>query len=307
METRIMKFEDVVNNPSKFVAMTGYFPDEFYALIPWFEQSLAESRYTLEGKGRQNRLTSYKNSPLQTINDKLLFILVYFKQYPTQVVLGEIFGISQSKANLWIHFLTPVLQSALSKSGQAPARNMEDLVLQDAAVFMHDGTERPIQRPSDNAEQKKYYSGKKKMHTVKNDILANADCKVLFLTLTVEGKKHDKKLADESGYRLPKGSKLLQDTGFQGFSVGNFSIIQSKKKPKGSELTESEKETNRAVSKMRIRIEHVISGVKRYRIVKDKCRNWLRGFKDSIMEIACGLHNFRLIFRPWKAIECSLE
>jgi hypothetical protein len=133
--------------------------------------------------------------------------------------------------------------------------------------------------------------------------LASEDCRVIFLTPTVEGKKHDKKLADESNYALPEGSTLLQDTGFQGFTVDDVSIVQPKKKPKGKELSQDEKDSNQAISRIRVRIEHVINGVKRYRIVKDKCRNWLKGFKDRIMEIACGLHNFRLKFRPWEKIE----
>ena len=62
-----------------------------------------------------------------------------------------------------------------------------------------------------------------------------------FLTPTVEGKRNDKKLADESVYQLPKGSYLLQDTGFQGFELESFLILQQKKKPRGSELTEEEK------------------------------------------------------------------
>jgi hypothetical protein len=142
---------------------------------------------------------------------------------------GVTFGISQPKANQWIHFLTPILQSALSKSGEAPCRNMEEFPPQDFDIFAHDGTERPIQRPKDNEEQKKYYSGKQKRHTVKNNLLANSVCKVVYLTPTVEGKKHDKKLADESEYELPEGSVLLQDTGFQGFTVEGVFIIQPKK------------------------------------------------------------------------------
>ena len=119
----------------------------------------------------------------------------------------------------------------------------------------------------------------------------------------MEGKKHDKKLADESEYILPEGSKLLQDTGFQGFSVPNVEILQPTKKPRGKELTQDQKDRNRNVSKTRIRIEHVVSGVKRYRIVKEKCRNWVKGFTDQVMEIACGLHNLRLRFRPWQEVK----
>jgi hypothetical protein len=52
-------------------------------------------------------------------------------------------------------------------------------------------------------------------------------------------------------------------------------------KPRGKELVPEEKEDNRLISKIRIRIEHAIGGVKRYRIVKDKIRNWKQGFRES--------------------------
>lgn len=75
--------------------------------------------------------------------------------------------------------------------------------------------------------------------------------------------------------------------------------MQPKKKPKGKELTDMEKHVNQWISSIRIRVEHAINGVKRYRIVKDRIRNWKKGFKDSVIETCCGLHNFRLKFRPW--------
>lgn len=136
-------------------------------------------------------------------------------------------------------------------------------------------------------------------------MIANYECVIIFLTLTVEGSRHDKKIADEAGYILPKGGRLLQDAGFQGLSVENVSIIQPIKKPKGKELTPDEKERNRDISRVRVRMEHVISSIKRHRIVKDKFRNWLRGFADEVMEIACALHNFRLRFRPWQKIKAD--
>ena len=116
----------------------------------------------------------------------------------------------------------------------------------------------------------------------------------------MEGKKHDKKVADESEYKLPKGCRLVQDTGFQGFSLEEVVIIQPKKKPRGKVLSDLEKQhINLWISSLRMRVEHAIGGVKRYRIVKDKVRNWKRGFRDLVFETCCGLHNFRLEFRPW--------
>jgi hypothetical protein len=108
-----------------------------------------------------------------------------------------------------------------------------------------------------------------------------------------------KKLAYETEYCLPSGSKLAQGTGFQGFKLDQVVILQSKKKPKGKALSDLEKDINQWHASLRVRIEHAIGGVKRYRIVKDKIRNWKTGFGDAVLETCCGLHNFRLNFRPW--------
>jgi DDE superfamily endonuclease len=125
-------------------------------------------------------------------------------------------------------------------------------------------------------------------------------CHVCFLSHTWEGKASDKSLAELAGYHLPPGSYLYQDKGFQGFCLQDVTIIQPKKKPSGGELTPPEKAANRRISSIRIRIEHAIGGVKRYRIVKDKIRLLKDGIRDAVMETCCGLHNFRLQYRPWQ-------
>ena len=120
-----------------------------------------------------------------------------------------------------------------------------------------------------------------------------------FLSATYEGKANAKSLADLEGDRLPPGSCFYQDMGFQGFVLAGVTIVQPKKKPPGGELTPPETATNRRISSIRIRIEHVIGGVKRYRIVKDTIRLLKDGLRDAVMETCCGLHNFRLQYRPW--------
>jgi hypothetical protein len=125
-------------------------------------------------------------------------------------------------------------------------------------------------------------------------------CHICFLSATYEGKANDKSLAELEGYTLPHGSWLYQDMGFQGFILNGITIVQPKKKPPGGALTPPEKATNRAISSIRVRIEHAIGGVKRSRIVKDKMRLLKDGIRDTIMETCCGLHNFRLQYRPWR-------
>jgi hypothetical protein len=165
--------------------------------------------------------------------------------------------------------------------------------------FYHDGTERPVQRPGDADEQEEYYSGKKRCHTIKNILLIGATCAIEYLSPTHAGKWHEKSIVDDESYRLPAQSTLYQDMGFQGFTVATVTIRQPTKKPRGGELTPPQKEENRRIASEKMRIEHAICGVKRCRIVKDKIRYWQDNIRDMVMEIACGLHNFRLRFRPW--------
>jgi len=116
------------------------------------------------------------------------------------------------------------------------------------------------------------------------------------LSATCEGKKHDKRLADEQALRFPKGSKLWKDTGLQGYEPERLTTLQAKKKPKGGELSPEEKETNRRVSKVRVRVEHSSAGVKVFRSVRDIYRNFKAGFEDTLIETAYGLHKLRSDF-----------
>jgi Helix-turn-helix of DDE superfamily endonuclease len=104
--------------------------EEFGELVPSFEEAFQErmNEWRLDGKRRSGRgYTTYANCPLPTPEDRLLFILVYLKTNMLQVMQGELFGLPQNKANQWIHTLLPVLQAALRRLGEAPARSMEDL------------------------------------------------------------------------------------------------------------------------------------------------------------------------------------
>ena len=216
--------------PKQFLALTGYTVAEFDALLPTFSDRFEAQMQasTLTGKPRQRPYVSYDNSPLPTMADKLLFILMYLRKATTQDIFGEVFGMPQPVANQWIHRLHGCLNQALAILDAIPAWKADDLDLADDAVklYFQDGTERPIQRPKDPEVQETFYSGKKKRHTVKNNVLVNAQGEIVLLTATCEGKKHDKKLADEAAFTLPEGSLLYQDTGFQGFALEGTTIFQ---------------------------------------------------------------------------------
>jgi hypothetical protein len=100
--------------------------------------------------------------------------------------------------------------------------------------FCHDGTERRIQRPKDATQQKSYYSGKKKSHTVKNVVLVDQQLTIQFLSQTHAGSVHDKRIADATPYPLPPGSHLLQDLGFLAFTLQGVIIDMPTRNPEGA-------------------------------------------------------------------------
>jgi Helix-turn-helix of DDE superfamily endonuclease len=104
--------------------------DEFRQLVPPFEAAFQAhmADWRLDGKPRTaRRYTTYTNCPLPTSEDRLLFILVYLKTYPLQVVQGRLFGMGQSKAHQWIHALLVVLRATLRGLGDAPTRSLTAL------------------------------------------------------------------------------------------------------------------------------------------------------------------------------------
>ena len=129
-------YEDVTQRAGSLRAMTGLTEQEFTALLPHFEHALAAylQDRTIDGQPRTSRrYSTYDNCPLPTIADKLLFILTYVKQNPIQEVQGQLFGMSQSNANKWIHLLHAVLNQALAHQELLPARNADDLAVMLAA------------------------------------------------------------------------------------------------------------------------------------------------------------------------------
>lgn len=160
------KYQEYAEKPTEFLALTGYTRQEFDELLPQFKQSYYDwmASHRLDGKPRGKRKYSdYKNSPLPTIEDKLFFMLHYLKTNNLQMVQGALFGISQPKANVWIHCLAPVLNKTLAELGELPVRHMAEMTFAsgEETLYFHDGTERPIPRPADPEHQQLYYSGKK--------------------------------------------------------------------------------------------------------------------------------------------------
>lgn len=303
----MLEYSKLKTNEKQFLSLTSLTVSEFDELLIDFDQDWRSyiDYYTFEGKPRMRAYKEKSNALLAHVADKLLFILFYLKNQPLQESIGSVFGMTQPQANQCITLYRMILHSTLNRLKCLPCRNAKTLLKQlsqsDEKEFYTDGVERCIPRNVDWEVQKDQYSGKKKTHTVKNTIFSDANAQIHYLSPTYEGKTHDKKINEQEGIELPSNSRCYQDTGFLGYTPKgeNITIIMPDKKPKGGELSEEQKQRNKAIASVRVRVEHVMSGIKRLRVVKDKVRAWVNDFRDQVMEIACGLHNFRLKFRPW--------
>jgi hypothetical protein len=123
----MLRYHEISNDERRVLSLTSLTPKEFADLVPLFTMSFYEylEEQTVEGYERiGRRYVPYRNSTLPTMEDKLLFILVYLKQAPTQEMQASLFGMRQPKANMWIHLLHPVLNHALKQHGDLPNRHI---------------------------------------------------------------------------------------------------------------------------------------------------------------------------------------
>jgi hypothetical protein len=125
-----LRYSDVSAKAPEFMALTSLTVSEFEWLVPEFEKAFQDhmSQWRLDGQARtKRRYTTYRNCPLPTAEDRLLFVLSYVKSNPLQSNHGLLFGMSQAKTNGWLHVLLPVLRATLRNLGLAPARSVREL------------------------------------------------------------------------------------------------------------------------------------------------------------------------------------
>jgi hypothetical protein len=222
----MLEYSTLKTDRHKFLALTGLTLKEFKALLLSFTERYRRQyagHKTLAGRKRKRQVGGGRRGMLVTSEQTLLFIFVYLKAYPLQVVMGELFGLSQAAANQWVHRLLPVLREALTDLGMMPARAGEQFAQAErcraeAADYIIDGTERRRQRPKSPEKQALHSSGKKKMPSDKNVVIVHTRSKrVGDLSPTQAGQTHDKRVADGERIAYLRRTVLHKDTGFQGY------------------------------------------------------------------------------------------
>ncbi len=234
----MLTYEQLKKQPRRFLALTGLTHREFKTLVPAFVRAYQKqypAERTQAGKPRQRNPGGGRATALASPEARLLFVLVYQKTYALQIVQGELFGLGQAQANYWIHHLLPVLQATLNDLGFTPAREGSQFAKhehkhKDRRDLIIDGTDRRRSRPKNPEKQALHYTGRRKAHTDKNVLIATRSTKrIAFLSATNAGAISDKKLAEQASIRYPRGTRLRQDLGFDGYKPRVERLYQPKK------------------------------------------------------------------------------
>ena len=284
-------------------SLTGLTVAEFTNLVSDFSWNYHE----YEAKRiteRKRKLGGGRGSKIETIEEKLFYVLFYLKTYPTFDMASFYVGFARSKAHKWAHILFPILEQTMKRKLVLPERKIssreefERLYPEVKEVFA-DGIERSIQRSKNKKKQNKTYSGKKKQHTRKSVVVSDKRRRILVVTKQgnqAGGMTNDWLIRNQSFEMIPEDIPIFVDTAFIGEQYVHPNLYIPKKKTKKRPLTDDEKEMNKLISSYRVLVEHAIGGVKRYRCMSEKLRNRKIYIDDTFILLSAGLWNYHLQF-----------
>ncbi|MBD6620567.1 transposase [Komarekiella sp. 'clone 1'] len=250
------------------------------------KQSSQKIRINAPGGGRPTKLS---------MNEQVCLCLFYLRQMPTFQVLGMLFGISKTEANDTFHEWIPILRDILPSSLLEQVSNNESdlLFVQEVLTnfrLLVDSLEQPIYRPSDQQEQQEYFSGKKRQHTLKSQVIGLPEAKdIVEVEVGARGPTADINLFRKSQKKFDESQPNSFDKAYQG---GENITTPHKRKPK-QELTQQQKDENKALSSNRIFVEHLIRVLKIFRIASQRFRLRIDTYEQIILTV-CGLVRLRI-------------
>lgn len=250
--------------------------------FPLWEES---ERTRLTREDRQRKIGGGMKYRL-AFASQLLLCLIYYRTYTSQVFMGLVFGVSSPTVSRRVKAMTILLAGHFRMPERRVRLSEEEK--DNLLYLMIDGTERPIRRPKCPGKRKKNYSGKKKRHTVVHQIVTDDNKRILAVGPAQEGKKHDKRIYDESKVVKPPGSMTLGDLGYLG-TVCEIPV----KKQKNKKLSQEDKNYNKWHAGLRVGVEHAICRMKKYNIFSDIHRN--NDLQNMIAKNVAGLANINLV------------
>ena len=311
----MLSYEELCRHPAAFPSLTGMTRREFDALLGRFR--LAEAAPTARGDltrrdGKPRRRAAgagrpYANGPA----DRLLMALLWLRAYPTYEVLGFFFRLHKRNAQLNVRAALDVLDSLDDFPLDRPGAGREKL-RSPAAVMaafpqvrvVIDATEQRVNKPQGEEAQRPYYSGKKKAHTVKTQVVVNPRGQIEAVSGSVPGSTHDLTLLVRSGVLkgLGEGEAAMMDKGYVGVDKHHPSVpvVLPHKKPRGGELSDGQRAFNREVARHRIVVEHTMAQLNRFTVLRQVFRGKQRDRHDKVVRVVAKQVNRRLAVKPLK-------
>ncbi|MGF1524381.1 MAG: IS5 family transposase [Leptolyngbyaceae cyanobacterium] len=205
--------------------------------------------------------------PKLNLEERVLVTLEYWREYRTYFHIASSWGVSESTICRCVHWG----EDALISAPQFHLPGKKQLLQEPLNVVLMDVTETPIERPK--RRQRRFYSGKKKRHTLKCQLIIDADTGSIVCTFLGRGRQHDFKVFQASGVHFHPDTKSLVDKGYQGIQKLHSNSAIPQKKPRGGTLSSDAKAANRALARERIGIEYVNGRLKVFRILAERYRN----------------------------------
>lgn len=309
----MMRYNSLRHRPKHFLAFTGLKVEEFDRLVVLIHSDWVSQRIQrLTRPHRKRRIGGGRKYALPDIKDQLLVVLVWSKLYPAYLFLEYLFGIDESTVSRMIGSIQLLLQDQFiipdprKQKGRKKITTWEelkkafppDINLDDILV---DGTEQAIPRPGKKHKRVQHHSGKKKRFTIKTQIATTRNGFILHVSRASPGRQHDYRIFKASILPkiVPKQSRLYGDSGYQGIQKDYphlHSVIPHKRSRNHRELTRSEKIQNTKQRRIRVRVEHALSRLKKYRALADTYRHSLHNYHQTFRFVA-NIANFRMIQR----------
>jgi hypothetical protein len=259
--------ESLRHYPGLVKAFTGLPAEEFWALVAAVSGRWAEGERARRARPDRRRAIGGGRRSGQELAVRVAVVLTYLRLHVPQAVVGLLFGTSQAEVSRELREVLPALRPCLPcpaiweptvDAGALPAEAVLTVAQPAGGRVLIDATEQRVARPGDDATQRRYYSGKKKAHTLKTQVVTDGDHHIRAISTAVPGAMHDKTLCDalHTVDRLPDGVEADADKGYQGLaaqvetvaicdlatreerSVPRLTVQTPHKKPRGGDLTE---------------------------------------------------------------------
>ena len=307
--------------PAAFRALTGLRLEEFDALARELVPAVAAAATAEQDRrrGRARRRAAGGGHPFSlSFREQLLLVVIWLRVYPTSPVLGFLVGVSHPTVLRTIGRVLPLLEQAgrdtmrlpgHGERGRRSRRDLPDLLaaIPELAVII-DTFEQRVQRPRDQAAADRYYSGKKKQHTLKTQIATDQQTgKIVDVPDSVCGPTHDLALLKASGLldRLDPDVGALGDLAYVGIAPLHPTGLgfTPRRKPREKPRPPDDSVYNTAFAAARIGVEHTIGRLRRYQALTQLDRHHRQAHAARVRAVA-GLVNRQLDHR-FGALTCA--